>query len=390
MVDNFCNKDVLIMYFNNIFRYFIYSKNEVLIIPKTNFSYKMGTIIDINTFLSINNQTCKNIDQNIIDTLISRKIIIENSAPKIILEDLKITYVSFEITGRCNFRCPHCYNSSYRQLDDLPLTKIKSILSLLRKNGCLYIQFSGGEPLLRNDFDKIYEFAYDLGFLIKISSNLSCLSSKLVRIFVDKPPYKLSTSCYGSDKFTYENITTNKKSFAMFDKALCLLQKNNIPVFVKIIPLKQNEANIEHTINYIKSKGFHFHVFGLLNQFSIGHSVKDFQVCFQKLKNLKKYNSLPPSNYPKNKVCGAGIDYFHINPLGKVFICRTADNFFCDIFKEEFNTILKKMTEFRKQIFTPIEKCQQCLHYDLCTLCPVQKKFSLNLDELCKYQKVKG
>ena len=71
---------------------------------------------------------------------------------------------SIELTGKCNFRCAHCYNDIQgRGNEELDTTQWKSILDQMTEAGTLFLLITGGEPLLRSDFVEIYKYAVKKG-----------------------------------------------------------------------------------------------------------------------------------------------------------------------------------------------------------------------------------
>ncbi len=83
---------------------------------------------------------------------------------------------SLDLTFRCNNRCVHCYVN--RPLDDngekekeLNYADICRILDHLAQEGCLWLLITGGEPLVREDFEDIYLYAKKKGFLITLFTN---------------------------------------------------------------------------------------------------------------------------------------------------------------------------------------------------------------------------
>ena len=63
---------------------------------------------------------------------------------------------SMELTFRCNLHCAHCYLGSYRSgvpgQTELSTAEFRGILDEVVGAGCLWMLFTGGEPLVRSDF----------------------------------------------------------------------------------------------------------------------------------------------------------------------------------------------------------------------------------------------
>ncbi len=83
----------------------------------------------------------------------------------------------WSITGKCNYRCKHCYMSAAdSKLGELPHEAVMGIIDDLERCGVRSVSITGGEPLVRSDFweivDKLLEKKisiteiYSNGFLI--------------------------------------------------------------------------------------------------------------------------------------------------------------------------------------------------------------------------------
>ena len=80
--------------------------------------------------------------------------------------------VTIALTRKCNLKCKWCFESANSQQKDI-LNKedIKFILDRLKKAGVKYINFTGGEPFIRNDFIEILCNAVRLFKHINITTN---------------------------------------------------------------------------------------------------------------------------------------------------------------------------------------------------------------------------
>ena len=101
------------------------------------------------------------------------------------LANLKVTLSSplslcWQITKRCNYNCPFCL-SGEQDSDELPLDKIKLIIDILAKTSLVRIDFTGGEPFLRQDFCEILTYASNKGIETLVTSNGSIWSEKITQ-----------------------------------------------------------------------------------------------------------------------------------------------------------------------------------------------------------------
>ena len=72
-----------------------------------------------------------------------------------ILMDIKISGLYCEITSRCNFSCVHCYNDSKISGQDIPFEVLAELINSAKELDVPYVAFSGGEPTLHSQFEKL-------------------------------------------------------------------------------------------------------------------------------------------------------------------------------------------------------------------------------------------
>jgi MoaA/NifB/PqqE/SkfB family radical SAM enzyme len=136
----------------------------------------------------------------------------------------------FEITPRCNLNCIHCVHPiNVRSLkSELKLKEIYDILDQLQKIGCIWLNLSGGEPFIRDDFIKIYKYAIKRGFLVSIFTNGVLINETHIKILKEFRPFVLRISLYGASEKIYYKITRTKNIFRKLMNNLLLLKKNGI------------------------------------------------------------------------------------------------------------------------------------------------------------------
>ncbi len=84
---------------------------------------------------------------------------------------------NIDVTNRCNLQCPVCFANARTKgfIYEPSFEEIRKMMETLRNEKpvpCYAIQFSGGEPTVRDDLPEIIELAKELGFLqIQIASN---------------------------------------------------------------------------------------------------------------------------------------------------------------------------------------------------------------------------
>ncbi len=126
-----------------------------------------------------------------------------------------------ELTERCNLSCAHCCirqrcDQDRLRANELDTGSILDIISEAVHLGCVRIEFTGGEPLLRPDFADIYLHAHSLGLRISVTSNITLLSERIAEIWKECPPTVVKISFYGWDELSYDSVVEQPGSFALF------------------------------------------------------------------------------------------------------------------------------------------------------------------------------
>ena len=150
-----------------------------------------------------------------------------------------------EITARCNNNCRHCYiNLSPGDLAaksvELSPKEISDIANDAVKLGAIWCLITGGEPLLRPDFEEIYLLLKRKGLLLSIFTNATLINEKHIALFKKYPPRDIEITVYGATKETYEGITRLSGSFDMFTRGLDLLVSSGIKALIKAMALRGN------------------------------------------------------------------------------------------------------------------------------------------------------
>ncbi|UCE13163.1 MAG: radical SAM protein [Candidatus Heimdallarchaeota archaeon] len=85
--------------------------------------------------------------------------------------------IVWNFTYQCNLKCVHCYQDSSSEDDPIKNSKELSTLEalqtvdILAKSGCGSLSFSGGEPLVREDFFEVAKRTSDRKLLCTLSTN---------------------------------------------------------------------------------------------------------------------------------------------------------------------------------------------------------------------------
>ena len=160
-------------------------------------------------------------------------------------------YLDIELTERCNNDCIHCCinlpaDDRTAKAREMTTGQVKSILTEAAALGCLRVRFTGGEPLLRPDFEELYLFARRLGMKVLIFTNACLITPQLADLLAHVPPLVfMEITVYGMHKESYEAVSRVPGSFDQFKRGVELLLERTVPFVVKsaLLPPNRNEMD---------------------------------------------------------------------------------------------------------------------------------------------------
>jgi radical SAM protein with 4Fe4S-binding SPASM domain len=156
-----------------------------------------------------------------------------------------------ELTERCNNSCIHCCinrpeeDASARKLE-LKADELKGILQQASRLGYLSVHFTGGEPLLRPDFQELYGFVRRLGMRVLLFTNARLITPELADLFSKIPPLEpIEVTVYGIHQESHEAATRMTDSYRQFRRGVNLLITRHVPFIVKSALLPCNRGEMQ-------------------------------------------------------------------------------------------------------------------------------------------------
>ena len=285
------------------------------------------------------------------------------------------------LTSRCNFYCKHCFLSPEKNAgNDISKEKWYEIFEILKKQGTIFLIFSGGEPLCREDFSEIYETAFDMGFKIVLFTNASLINEQQIALFKSKPPYKIEISLYGMRSYTYECFCGIKINHNDILRTIRNLVELGIKVKIKVVANKYNIDDLCDMRDFCKSLNLTLHIYRMILcdiyensdntyvQLSDDEIIKTYLINddFCRLFVGFRKSAQDWDNGYLN--CGAGISSCHIDNLGNLYLCNKCyfPKFsFFDGFKKSWDNIYYE----RKKKIEVTNSCSICERKYYCGKC---------------------
>lgn len=162
---------------------------------------------------------------------------------------------NFELTARCNLQCKMCYvcrPANDKLVKDKELTTAQWIrlAEEARDAGLLFLTLTGGEVFLREDFKIIYEKLTKLGFIMKIYTNGTLMTSEIINWLATVPPKEVSITLYGTSRETYQKVTGNANGFDKTVQAIDSLYAKGIQTEIKTTVIHGNMDEYKQFIDF--------------------------------------------------------------------------------------------------------------------------------------------
>jgi radical SAM protein with 4Fe4S-binding SPASM domain len=147
--------------------------------------------------------------------------------------------LDIELTERCDNDCVHCCiclpeHDEKAERREMSTAEVQAVLTEAAALGALSVRFTGGEPLLRDDFEELYLFARRLGLKVMLFTNARGVTPKIADLLARVPPLELvEVSVYGMSAASYERATRRRGSYDEFRRGVDLLIDRGVPFVVK-------------------------------------------------------------------------------------------------------------------------------------------------------------
>ncbi len=147
-----------------------------------------------------------------------------------------LAQMDFELTERCDNDCRHCcvnlpLDDAAALAAEVTTLRAEEILAEAAELGLLRVRFTGGEPLVRDDFEELYEYTRRLGITVTLATNARRVTPRLAALFSEIPPRSpAEVTVYGMSASTYDAMTRRRGSFAEFRRGVGLLVEAGVPL----------------------------------------------------------------------------------------------------------------------------------------------------------------
>lgn len=297
-----------------------------------------------------------------------------------------------ELMSKCNLQCIHCYEESCRWKENLSTDQIKHIIDQLVKMGTLSLFLTGGEAMLRNDFDDIYRYIREKGILVTVLTNGTTITEEKIKLFKEYPPLLLDISIYGASEETYQQVCRVKGAFHRFIKGLHLLKENNIPFTLKTVLMRENKHDLDAMRKIADDFDVGFKYFTNIRAMNDGNdepishmlSVAEIMAIEEEDPMLRQYydnlDSYQVKHLPTRRdkkycyLCNIAHNGFFIANDGMVYGCVRERLHGYDLTKGTFREAWENhfVDVYINKMANSDSKCWNCENIKYCEYCPAQ------------------
>jgi len=161
----------------------------------------------------------------------------------------------WELTLRCNARCLHCGSAAgSARKNELSTEEALELISQLSDAGVRSITFSGGEPLLRNDWPILARAAAGRGIRIELISN-GLLAAELADAIADAGFSGVTFSVDGTPD-THDRLRGKKGALAQLMKGAAALKQRGVKVGAATQINRQNERELSDIHQALREANF--------------------------------------------------------------------------------------------------------------------------------------
>jgi hypothetical protein len=241
----------------------------------------------------------------------------------------------------------------------------RRLLTVMRDAGVIWLQITGGEPLIDPDFPEAYRLAHELGMQVELLSNGSQLhKDHVLNLLRTCPPTKLKLSVYGATAQTYDAVTRNRGAYNRFAAGLHNAAAAGLNIDLSLIIIRDNAHEAEAMRDWARRLGVPFREYANISPTIHGTAEPLPQQSPQYLTHRQPFTG-----------CPAGVTFFNADPFGRASICKVGRDPNIDLIAEGMEG-LALLGTIAESLMLRTGGCSGCTLSGTCRVCrPMAKVF---------------
>lgn len=293
----------------------------------------------------------------------------------------RIQSVDLALTNACIFNCWHCYNAG-RTISDLSTESLQSVVRRLQDLGAIVVNFTGGEPCLRQDLVEIISALRDDSCGILATTGFG-FTNELAARLRDTRVYSVSISLDSADEREHDARRGRSGAFKIALKAIETAKKYGFYTYTCAVPSKKllQEEDFARLVELNRSFGIDELQLieptpaGRILETDVGFGEAEFARVFEL---MAQYNaqedgiaisSFAHMESPEFFGCGAGHSHIYIDGTGEVSPCNMMPISYGNVLDDDLEIILGRMQEEIKHPYSFCLAHQLRGYFAECTRC---------------------
>lgn len=163
--------------------------------------------------------------------------------------------LTWEVSLLCNLRCSHCLSASGEAAKgELTTAEALALVEEVHQAGVFQINFGGGEPFMRPDFEQILDACHERGIMTCISTNGTLFDAARVARLSQTRLVAIQVSLDGATSSTCDAVR-GQGVFARATEAVKLLAASSIPTSINTVLTTHNASEIPAMYELAQSLG---------------------------------------------------------------------------------------------------------------------------------------
>ena len=165
--------------------------------------------------------------------------------------------LQIELTRQCNLSCKYCYSESGpKQTSNLTLQDVKKILDDASRLGCIWVDFTGGEPLLWPHWREAVSYARELGLVVSIHSNGTTLNRDNLNYLKEVNVRNIQITFESHYPTVHDRIRGLKGAFIKSLNGAYLAKNMKLDVKICLMGNKINKSHYCESALWFQASGF--------------------------------------------------------------------------------------------------------------------------------------
>jgi len=291
--------------------------------------------------------------------------------------------VSLELTWQCNLRCRHCYIPDLGAPDAVSTPRLLELLDELADMGTLFLALTGGEPLLRRDWDLIAHRARELGFQVTLLTNGALVDERIADTLAELA-VSVEVSFHSADPVVFDRVTARKGSAARVLENVRLLRDRKVSVELKVPVSRISQDDALGVSRLADELGIEARFFttivgtkdGGLAPLELRLPARD-AVRIADATDTGCPVPAETAEHPAGDgpLCAAGVRYANITPSGDVLACNILPGSAGNINRSSFREIWERsprLRQIRAIRRSDLTICSTCSKLPYCRRCHAQ------------------